>query len=101
MNAESDERKEVAATVAPGSAAGDGNTAERELGSRAPGFIKGSRVLHLSWQVGIFVVGLAVVGAGIVMLPLPGPRPVLHGLTRSRVVASYSHARKLAETTGR
>ncbi|MBM7440854.1 TIGR02611 family protein [Streptomyces sp. HB132] len=73
MNAESDERKEVAATVAPGSAAGDGRTAERELGSRAPGFIKGSRVLHLSWQVGIFVVGLAVVGAGVVMLPLPGP----------------------------
>ncbi|MFJ8751052.1 TIGR02611 family protein [Streptomyces sp. NPDC102441] len=73
MNAESDERKEVAVTAADGSAAGDGLTAERELGSRAPGFIKESRVLHLSWQVGIFVVGLAVVGAGIVMLPLPGP----------------------------
>ncbi|WP_406150653.1 TIGR02611 family protein [Streptomyces sp. NBC_01012] len=73
MNAESDERDEVAATPAPGSDAGDGGAAERELGSRAPGFIRASRVLHLSWQVGIFVVGLAVVGAGIVMLPLPGP----------------------------
>ncbi|MEV6295127.1 TIGR02611 family protein [Streptomyces sp. NPDC051896] len=43
------------------------------LGSRAPEFIKARRLLHLSWQVGVFVVGLAVVGAGIVMLPLPGP----------------------------
>ncbi|PJN00899.1 TIGR02611 family protein [Streptomyces sp. CB01201] len=43
------------------------------LGSRAPEFIKASRPLHLSWQVGVFVVGLAVVAAGIVMLPLPGP----------------------------
>ncbi|MEV3932767.1 MULTISPECIES: TIGR02611 family protein [unclassified Streptomyces] len=73
MNAESDERSEVAAAVASDSAAGDEITAERELGSRAPGFIRASRVLHLSWQVGIFLVGLAVVGAGIVMLPLPGP----------------------------
>ncbi|MFE4451059.1 TIGR02611 family protein [Streptomyces sp. NPDC056796] len=73
MNAESDERKEATVTVAPDSAAGDGRPAERELGSRAPGFIKGSRVLHLSWQAGIFVVGLAVVVTGIVMLPLPGP----------------------------
>ncbi|MEU0130259.1 TIGR02611 family protein [Streptomyces sp. NPDC006289] len=73
MNAESDERKGAAATVVPGSVSGDGQKAERELGSRAPRFIRSSRVLHLSWQVGIFVVGLAVVGAGIVMLPLPGP----------------------------
>ncbi|MFF4245313.1 TIGR02611 family protein [Streptomyces sp. NPDC001822] len=73
MNAESDERGAAAATVAVGSAAGDERAAGRELGSRAPGFIRASRVLHVSWQVGIFVVGLAVVGAGIVMLPLPGP----------------------------
>ncbi|MFF4488353.1 TIGR02611 family protein [Streptomyces sp. NPDC001544] len=46
---------------------------ERGLGSRAPEFIKARRALHLSWQVGVFVVGLAVVTAGIVMLPLPGP----------------------------
>ncbi|MBM4790596.1 TIGR02611 family protein [Streptomyces sioyaensis] len=42
-------------------------------GSRAPHFIKRSRPLHVSWQVGVFVVGLAVVVAGVIMLPLPGP----------------------------
>ncbi|MFJ4871760.1 TIGR02611 family protein [Streptomyces sp. NPDC088757] len=62
MNAESDER---AGESAPGQ--------DAELGSRAPEFIKSRRTLHLSWQVGVFVVGLAVVGAGVVMLPLPGP----------------------------
>ncbi len=41
--------------------------------SKAPDFIKARRGLHLSWQVGVFVVGLAVVGAGIAMLVLPGP----------------------------
>ncbi|MFF9219407.1 TIGR02611 family protein [Streptomyces viridosporus] len=45
----------------------------RGLGSRAPEFIKARRVLHLSWQVGVFVVGLAVVAAGAAMLVLPGP----------------------------
>ncbi|WP_406448388.1 TIGR02611 family protein [Streptomyces sp. NBC_00876] len=85
MNAESDERDGAAAPADPAPVTGDvpesvtgdvteGVTKEdRELGSRAPGFIKASRTLHLSWQVGVFVVGLAVVGAGIVMLPLPGP----------------------------
>ncbi|MFF9686644.1 TIGR02611 family protein [Streptomyces sp. NPDC014623] len=73
MNAESDEREEAAVRVVAEPAAGDERVAERELGSRAPGFIKKSRVLHLSWQVGIFVVGLAVVGAGVLMLVLPGP----------------------------
>ncbi|WP_329122765.1 TIGR02611 family protein [Streptomyces sp. NBC_01353] len=62
MNAESDERT--------GESAVNG---ESELGSRAPEFIKARRTLHLSWQVGVFIVGLAVVGAGVVMLPLPGP----------------------------
>ncbi|MGW1932079.1 TIGR02611 family protein [Streptomyces sp. NPDC001919] len=62
MNAESDERTEES---------DDGKDAE--LGSRAPEFIKSRRGLHLSWQVGVFIVGLAVVGAGVVMLPLPGP----------------------------
>ena len=47
--------------------------AERALGSRAPHFIKARRALHLSWQVGVFIVGLAVVVAGVIMLPLPGP----------------------------
>ncbi|WP_338694497.1 TIGR02611 family protein [Streptomyces sp. Q6] len=52
--------------------ADDGKT-EKPLGSRAPEFVQARRALHLSWQVGVFVVGLAVVGAGVVMLPLPGP----------------------------
>src|SRR6476660_9706196 len=33
----------------------------------------GSDALHVSWQVGVVVVGLAVVVAGVIMLPLPGP----------------------------
>ncbi|MFB7029907.1 MULTISPECIES: TIGR02611 family protein [unclassified Streptomyces] len=62
MHAESDERT--------GESPAD---RDAELGSRAPEFIKSRRTLHLSWQVGVFIVGLAVVGAGVVMLPLPGP----------------------------
>ncbi|MCG7529070.1 TIGR02611 family protein [Streptomyces sp. OfavH-34-F] len=85
MHAESDERDGVAAAAKPDSEAGEaprdatgdvipGVTKEDPpLGSRAPGFIKASRALHLSWQAGVFVVGLAVVVAGIIMLPLPGP----------------------------
>ncbi|GGV47552.1 membrane protein [Streptomyces griseoflavus] len=46
---------------------------ERALGSRAPEFVKARRALHISWQVGVFVVGLAVVAAGAAMLVLPGP----------------------------
>ncbi|MEU3416521.1 MULTISPECIES: TIGR02611 family protein [unclassified Streptomyces] len=75
MNTGSDEPGEVAVTADKAKAdrpeAGEG--AESGLGSRAPEFIKSRRLLHLSWQVGIFVVGLAVVVAGIIMLPLPGP----------------------------
>ena len=64
MNTASDERGETAvATEEKG----------RALGSRAPEFIKARRMLHLSWQVGVFMVGLAVVVAGVIMLPLPGP----------------------------
>ncbi|TQK43370.1 uncharacterized protein (TIGR02611 family) [Streptomyces sp. SLBN-118] len=74
MNAESDERAEVVAKTTDVPATGDVTVSkEPVLGSRAPHFIKRSRTLHLSWQVGVFVVGLAVVGGGIVMLPLPGP----------------------------
>jgi len=65
MNTGSDEPGEVAMA--------DGVKGERALGSRAPGFIKARRALHLSWQVGVFIVGLAVVVAGVIMLPLPGP----------------------------
>ncbi|MBR7678616.1 TIGR02611 family protein, partial [Streptomyces daliensis] len=45
----------------------------KPLGSRAPAFVKSNRTLHLSWQVGVFVIGLAVVVTGVIMLPLPGP----------------------------
>jgi uncharacterized protein (TIGR02611 family) len=69
MNTGSDERDQPGGSVAATDETDDG----RGLGSRAPEFIKRRRVLHLSWQVGVFVVGLAVVGAGVVMLPLPGP----------------------------
>jgi uncharacterized protein (TIGR02611 family) len=48
-------------------------TTERPLGSRAPQFVKASRPLHLSWQIGVFTVGLAIVVSGVVLLPLPGP----------------------------
>ncbi|MEU0598320.1 TIGR02611 family protein [Streptomyces sp. NPDC006393] len=75
MNTGSDGRDEVAA-ASDGAMmepkAGEGED-RRGLGSRAPEFIRSRRVLHVSWQVGVFVVGLAVVAAGIVMLPLPGP----------------------------
>jgi uncharacterized protein (TIGR02611 family) len=78
MNTGSDEPGEVivAADKARADRQESGQTGRETgggLGSRAPEFIKARRLLHLSWQVGVFVVGLAVVGAGIVMLPLPGP----------------------------
>ncbi|MFF4422061.1 TIGR02611 family protein [Streptomyces sp. NPDC001549] len=41
--------------------------------SKAPAFIKSNKSLHLSWQVGVFIVGLAVIAAGVAMLVLPGP----------------------------
>ncbi|WP_053646778.1 TIGR02611 family protein [Streptomyces sp. XY431] len=57
----------------PEGAAEAGADGGRPLGSRAPRFIRRSRPLHLSWQVAVFLVGLAVVALGVVMLPLPGP----------------------------
>ncbi|MEU3603329.1 TIGR02611 family protein [Streptomyces sp. NPDC006798] len=62
-----------AADGAPGAGKGTEGQPEPVLGSKAPAFIKRSRALHLSWQVGVFLVGLAVVGAGVAMLVLPGP----------------------------
>ncbi|WP_267245794.1 TIGR02611 family protein [Streptomyces sp. PR69] len=96
MSAESDERGKGVAATASQPATGDVTASaeagrdkaaprgiaeaasapaeeEPRLGSRAPEFIQRSRTLHLSWQVGVFVVGLAVVGAGAAMLVLPGP----------------------------
>ncbi|WP_078511992.1 TIGR02611 family protein [Streptomyces sp. e14] len=78
MNTRSDQPGRVA--VASDGATMEGNGKETDegrdrqgLGSRAPEFVRSRRALHLSWQVGVFVVGLAVVAAGVVMLPLPGP----------------------------
>ncbi|MEU3314618.1 TIGR02611 family protein [Streptomyces sp. NPDC048387] len=66
MNTGSDRGTNESAT--PGEAADDTPHV-----SKAPAFIKANRSLHLSWQVGVFVVGLLVIGAGIAMLVLPGP----------------------------
>ncbi|WNM34005.1 TIGR02611 family protein [Streptomyces sp. Li-HN-5-11] len=75
MNTGSDESDEtaVAAEGPRTETETDESQDRRGLGSRAPEFIRSRRVLHLSWQVGVFVIGLAVVGGGIVLLPLPGP----------------------------
>ncbi|GGW66752.1 MULTISPECIES: TIGR02611 family protein [Streptomyces] len=73
MNTGSDEPGEVAMAANDAKSDRAAEQQEQALGSRAPAFIKARRILHLSWQVGIFVVGLAVVVAGIIMLPLPGP----------------------------
>lgn len=66
MNTGSDETSEGVVVVKE-------ERGEKPLGSRAPDFVKARRYLHLSWQVGVFVVGLVVVVGGIIMLPLPGP----------------------------
>ncbi|MEU6808775.1 TIGR02611 family protein [Streptomyces sp. NPDC046831] len=71
MNTGSDEPLEVA--VSPDRTRTQEARDRRGLGSRAPDFIRSRRVLHLSWQVGVFIIGLAVVAAGVLMLPLPGP----------------------------
>ncbi|MEU9353887.1 TIGR02611 family protein [Streptomyces griseoloalbus] len=67
-------RSDEAAVTAHGVTVDDSESREeRGLGSRAPEFVKARRALHLSWQVGVFIVGLAVVAAGAAMLVLPGP----------------------------
>ncbi|MER6382596.1 TIGR02611 family protein [Streptomyces sp. NPDC001250] len=79
MNTGSDDPGEVAAATDKAkedrqeTSFEDGTDGSAGLGSRAPEFIQARRLLHLSWQVGIFLVGFAVVVAGIIMLPLPGP----------------------------
>ncbi|MEV7562819.1 TIGR02611 family protein [Streptomyces sp. NPDC048331] len=67
--------EEAATEAAAGSTAEAGTEAAEETPhvSKAPAFIKRNRSLHLSWQVGVFIVGLAVIGAGVAMLVLPGP----------------------------
>ncbi|WP_262705944.1 MULTISPECIES: TIGR02611 family protein [Streptomyces] len=62
------------AAAEPDAGAAEGATADgRPPGSRAPEFVRRSRALHLGWQVGVFLTGLVVVIAGVLMLPLPGP----------------------------
>ncbi|MYS92812.1 MULTISPECIES: TIGR02611 family protein [Streptomyces] len=73
MNTGSDEPGEVAVASDETGTDEVRSEQERALGSRAPEFVKARRLLHVSWQVGIFIIGLAVVVAGIIMLPLPGP----------------------------
>ncbi|MET9834895.1 TIGR02611 family protein [Streptomyces sp. NPDC006385] len=73
MNTGSNEPGEVALAADETEVDGVKGDSEQGLGSKAPEFIKARRVLHLSWQVGIFVIGLAIVVVGIIMLPLPGP----------------------------
>lgn len=46
---------------------------QRGHGSRAPHFVKRSRTLHLTWQIGVAVVGFAVIIAGLIMMVIPGP----------------------------
>ncbi|WP_284580343.1 TIGR02611 family protein [Streptomyces sp. 2P-4] len=67
--------QETAGHVVGGAAGSSAGETEQEAPhvSRAPEFIKRRRTLHLSWQVGVFIVGLAVIGAGAAMLVLPGP----------------------------
>jgi uncharacterized protein (TIGR02611 family) len=67
MDTGSDGRGEVAAEET------DVKEVDQPLGSRAPGFIQRHRTLLLSWQVAIFVIGLSVMVAGVIMLALPGP----------------------------
>ncbi|MFJ6558383.1 TIGR02611 family protein [Streptomyces sp. NPDC091412] len=75
MNTGSDEPEKPAEAPEGAKAEAEAEEARdrRGLGSRAPAFVRSRRVLHLGWQVGIFLVGLLVVIAGVVMLALPGP----------------------------
>ncbi|MGW5972809.1 TIGR02611 family protein [Streptomyces sp. NPDC055186] len=74
MNTGSDSPGEAAMTAdRAGTDGADRMKDERALGSRAPAFVQARRALHMSWQVGVFIVGLAVVAAGAAMLVLPGP----------------------------
>ncbi|MDT0437183.1 MULTISPECIES: TIGR02611 family protein [Streptomyces] len=73
MDTGSDRPGETAVATDRTGADSGGAAGEPGLGSRAPEFVRARRALHLSWQVGVFLVGLAVVVTGVIMLPLPGP----------------------------
>ncbi|MCP3757713.1 TIGR02611 family protein [Streptomyces sp. TBY4] len=73
MNTGSDREANESAAESAAESTGGSAAAETPHVSKAPAFIKARRSLHLSWQVGVFIVGLAVIGAGVAMLVLPGP----------------------------
>jgi uncharacterized protein (TIGR02611 family) len=45
----------------------------RELASRFRAYMRGHRLLNTTWRIGVFTVGVAVLGAGLVMIVTPGP----------------------------
>ncbi|MFJ1705190.1 TIGR02611 family protein [Kitasatospora sp. NPDC088346] len=85
---------------AGGAAAGAG-PAGRPTGSRAPLFIRRSPALHTSWRVIVFLAGLAVVGLGIVMLPMPGPGWVVIFLGMSIWATEFAWAQRVLRWTRR
>ncbi|MER8184303.1 TIGR02611 family protein [Kitasatospora sp. NPDC094015] len=90
--------KERVATVA-GTAVEDG--AGRPAGSRAPAFVRRSPALHRAWRVMIFVAGLAVVGAGVLLLPLPGPGWVVIFLGMGVWATEFTWAQRVLSWTRR
>jgi uncharacterized protein (TIGR02611 family) len=45
----------------------------RERAVRFREFVRSHRLLNTTWRVGVFTVGAAVLGAGLVMMVTPGP----------------------------
>lgn len=45
----------------------------REPASRFRAYMRGHRLLNTTWRIGVFTVGVAVLGAGLVMIVTPGP----------------------------
>ncbi|MFJ1934421.1 TIGR02611 family protein [Kitasatospora sp. NPDC088160] len=79
--------------TAKNTGSGEPVTADDAAGSRAPAFVRRSRPLHLTWQVAIFLAGLAVVVLGVIMLPLPGPGWVVIFLGMGVWAAEFDWAR--------
>ncbi|RKT18880.1 uncharacterized protein (TIGR02611 family) [Streptomyces sp. 1114.5] len=73
----------------------------RAAGSRAPAFVRRSPALHRAWQVAVFLAGLAVVGLGVVMLPLPGPGWVVIFLGMGIWATEFAWARLVLRWTRR
>jgi uncharacterized protein (TIGR02611 family) len=45
----------------------------REAAGRFRAFMRSHRLLNTTWRIGVFTVGAAVLGAGLVMMVTPGP----------------------------